>query len=122
MERVYPVSVSLLCPVDTNGVVDVFHEGSDGGKGHKIIRETGRFDRKERGDSCGGSGKSEGYSQSCPKCHGNGKVEIQRPCSRCGGKGTVATGSKVTCPVCGGKCKLTCERCGGKGFTYRPKQ
>ena len=29
-ERVYPVSVSLLCPVGTNGVVDVFHEGSDG--------------------------------------------------------------------------------------------
>ena len=93
-----------------------------GGKGYTIIRETGRFDRKQRCDSCGGSGKSEGYSQSCPKCHGNGKVEIQRQCSRCGGKGTVATGSKVTCLVCGGKCKLTCERCGGKGFTYRPKQ
>ena len=29
-ERVYPVSVSLLCPVETNGVVDISHEGSDG--------------------------------------------------------------------------------------------
>ena len=29
-ERVYPVSVSLLCPVDTNGVVNISHEGSDG--------------------------------------------------------------------------------------------
>ena len=29
-ERVYPVSVSLICPVETNGVVDISHEGSDG--------------------------------------------------------------------------------------------
>ena len=29
-ERVYPVSVSLLCPVETNGVVNISHEGSDG--------------------------------------------------------------------------------------------
>ena len=30
-ERVYPVSVSLFCPVETNCVVDISHEGSDGG-------------------------------------------------------------------------------------------
>lgn len=93
-----------------------------GGTGSVKISAPGRFDRKERCSSCGGSGKSDGYSQSCPKCHGNGKVEIQRQCSRCGGKGTVATGSRVTCPVCNGKCNLACERCSGKGFTYRPKQ
>lgn len=93
-----------------------------GGKGYKIIRETGRFDRKENCDSCGGSGKSEGYSQSCSKCQGNGKIKVQRQCSRCGGKGTVSGGSNVTCPVCAGKGKLKCERCGGRGFTYRPKQ
>ena len=29
-ERVYPVAVSLLCPVETNGVVNISHEGSDG--------------------------------------------------------------------------------------------
>ena len=29
-ERVSPVSVSLICPVETNGVVDISHEGSDG--------------------------------------------------------------------------------------------
>ena len=29
-ERVYPVTVSLLCPVETNCVVDISHEGSDG--------------------------------------------------------------------------------------------
>ena len=29
-ERVYPVSFSLLCPVETNGVVNISHEGSDG--------------------------------------------------------------------------------------------
>ena len=29
-ERIYPVSVSLLCPVETNCVVDISHEGSDG--------------------------------------------------------------------------------------------
>ena len=29
-ERVYPVSVSLFCPVSTNGVVDISHTGSDG--------------------------------------------------------------------------------------------
>ena len=93
-----------------------------GGKGYEIIREAGRFDRKEKCNSCGGSGKCEGYSQSCPKCHGNGKVEVQRTCSRCKGKGTVTTGGMVTCPACNGKCNVTCERCDGRGFTYRPKQ
>ena len=29
-ERIYPVSVSLLCPVETNCVVDISQEGSDG--------------------------------------------------------------------------------------------
>ena len=29
-ERVYPVSVSLICPAETNGVVHISHEGSDG--------------------------------------------------------------------------------------------
>ena len=29
-ERVYPVSVSIICPVETNGVVDISHEGDDG--------------------------------------------------------------------------------------------
>ena len=29
-ERIYPVSVLLLCPVETNCVVDISHEGSDG--------------------------------------------------------------------------------------------
>ena len=29
-ERVYPVSVSLICPVETNAVVDISWEGSDG--------------------------------------------------------------------------------------------
>ena len=93
-----------------------------GGSGKKVISEPNRFDRKVRCDSCGGSGRSEGYSQSCPKCHGNGKVEAQRQCSRCGGKGTISSGSNVTCPVCNGKGKLKCERCNGRGFTYRPKE
>ena len=29
-ERVYPVSVSIICPIETNGVVDVSYEGDDG--------------------------------------------------------------------------------------------
>ncbi|MGN0833945.1 MAG: hypothetical protein ACI4RD_09910 [Kiritimatiellia bacterium] len=93
-----------------------------GGKGKRMIQEPGRLRQRVRCENCGGSGYSEGYSQSCPKCHGNGKVEVWKQCSRCGGKGTIQSGSKVTCPVCSGKGKLKCDRCGGRGFTYRPKQ
>ena len=95
---------------------------SCGGKGKRRIESPGRLPSIVRCDSCGGGGWDEGYPQSCPKCHGNGKVEVKRQCSRCGGKGTISNGSNVTCPVCNGKGRLKCERCGGRGFTYRPKE
>ena len=93
-----------------------------GGKGFVKITEPGRFARKERCSNCRGSGKADGYFQACGNCSGAGKVEIEQSCFRCGGRGVIATSSKVTCPVCDGKCRLKCERCGGRGFTYRPKQ
>lgn len=93
-----------------------------GGKGKRRIESPGRLPSIVRCDNCGGSGRGEEYSQSCPKCRGDGKVEVWRPCSRCGGKGMVSSGSKMTCSVCEGKGKFQCERCGGRGFTYRPKE
>ena len=95
---------------------------SCGGKGKLTIEEPGRLRSRVRCDSCGGSGWGEEYTQSCPRCHGNGKVEVQRQCSGCGGKGVISSGSNVTCSACGGKGSRNCERCDGSGFTYRAKQ
>ena len=94
--------------------------GTCNGRKKVAIEEPGRMRRYERCSECNGSGY--GYPETCPRCDGNRKLEVWQTCATCQGRGEVANGSKVTCPVCGGKCKLTCERCGGKGFTYRPKQ
>ena len=93
-----------------------------GGKGRKRVESPGRLPSVVRCDSCGGSGKGVEYSEYCSRCSGSGKIEVERQCSRCEGKGTVPSRSKVTCPVCNGKCKLPCDCCDGEGFTYRPRE
>lgn len=95
---------------------------SCGGSGKIKIESPRDLFSKVRCDSCGGSGRSEGFSRSCPKCHGNGKVEIWCRCHRCGGYGTISSGSSETCSACNGKGSHKCERCGGRGFSYRSKQ
>ena len=39
------------------------------------------------------------------------QVEVSKPCSNCGGDGTIT--SKVTCSTCGGKGEVKCAVCGG---------
>ena len=95
-------------------------------KGSGVVRNNGvdewgkrRLDSREKCSSCGGSGR--GYQEACPKCDATGKIEVEKTCPTCRGQGMVASGNKVTCPICNGKCNLKCERCDGRGFTYRPK-
>ena len=64
-------------------------------------------------NECGGTGARKGTApETCPDCHGSGQVvtyqntplgriQTQRPCSRCGGKGQII--------------KEPCSRCGGRG-------
>lgn len=90
------------------------------GKGRVRISHGGaRLDSFERCYNCSGSGK--GYSESCSKCLGDGKIEVWQTCPTCQGRGIVVNGSKTTCPVCDGKTNLRCELCTGRGFTYRTK-
>ncbi len=69
------------------------------------------INRAETCDSCHGSGAKAGTSpKTCPDCHGSGYVRVtqrtmlgsmssQRPCTRCGGKGSIID---EPCPSCGG--------------------
>ena len=88
---------------------------------------------------CGGKGQVVYTSQSffgtvqnvqtCPDCHGTGKV-IKEKCPDCGGTGAAKGTSPETCPDCGGRgyvvrqtrtpfgvmqSQQPCTRCGGKG-------
>ncbi len=66
----------------------------------------------EKCGECDGKGAKKGTSPTtCPTCHGTGQVtsvqrtplgnfQSSRPCSSCGGKGTII---KDPCPDCGGK-------------------
>ena len=63
-------------------------------------------------DECGGTGAKKGTSpETCPDCQGRGQVvsyqntplgriQTQRPCSRCGGKGKII---KESCTHCAGR-------------------
>ncbi len=69
------------------------------------------YTRIETCPDCGGSGAEKGSSpETCPTCKGTGQVRVQsrtpfgmmqssRPCSACGGKGTII---KNPCKTCGG--------------------
>jgi len=58
----------------------------------------------KRCSTCGGRGRvqySQGFfsfTQTCPKCHGEGKV-ITRPCSLCDGQGVVNKKEKITVKI-----------------------
>lgn len=74
----------------------------------------------EQCDECHGSGAAKGSSPAtCPTCHGSGQVKTVsrtplgnfqsvRPCSDCGGKGTII--------------KDPCKNCGGRGVTRKGKK
>jgi hypothetical protein len=68
--------------------------------------------------------KAKKSKETCPKCHGTGKVT----CSRCNGKGvrrcSKCKGTGHSCPVCddGHVVKtrwINCERCHGKGYRIK---
>ena len=71
-----------------------------------------KIPRLEACSECGGSGAKRGTSpETCPDCHGTGQVtvrrqtaigvmQMQQPCSRCGGRGRII---KEPCAKCGGK-------------------
>lgn len=85
----------------------------------KGARKEVRVTRQETCDACHGNGCEPGHSpQTCPECNGTGQVRVSqrtplgviqtsRPCSRCGGKGTV-----IDHP---------CKTCGGSGKQSRTK-
>ena len=66
-------------------------------------------------DECGGSGAKKGTSpETCSECHGAGQVssiqntplgriQTQRPCHRCGGKGTII---QEPCAACAGRSRV----------------
>ena len=74
----------------------------------------------EKCDECSGSGAKKGTSPTtCPTCHGTGQVttvqrtplgnfQSSRPCSSCGGKGTII--------------KEPCQKCAGKGTVRTSKK
>ena len=73
--------------------------------------------RNEVCDECSGSGAAKGtHTQTCPECNGRGQVltqqrtmlgvmQVQKPCSRCGGKGTIIPNP--------------CQKCRGTGRIRR---
>ncbi len=78
----------------------------------KGCKKTVEVPRIEVCDQCAGSGAAKGSAtQTCPDCNGRGQIstqqrtmlgvmQVQRPCPRCGGKGTII-------PNPCGKCKGT---------------
>ena len=81
----------------------------------KGCKKTVEVNRIEVCDGCSGSGAAPGTStQTCPDCNGRGQVtsqqrtmlgvmQIQKPCPRCGGKGTIIPNP---CPKCRGTGRL----------------
>ena len=65
---------------------------------------------------CSGSGAAAGtVPKACPVCHGRGAVEedqgffsFSRPCSSCGGRGTII--------------ETPCNTCRGQGVVHRPRE
>ena len=81
----------------------------------KGCKKTVEVNRIEVCDGCSGSGAAPGTStQTCPDCNGRGQVtsqqrtmlgvmQVQKPCPRCGGKGTIIPNP---CPKCKGTGRL----------------
>ena len=81
----------------------------------KGCKKTLQIQRIDVCDKCAGSGAATGSSATtCPDCNGSGQVssqqrtllgvmQIQRPCSRCGGKGTII---RNPCPNCKGNGRI----------------
>lgn len=84
----------------------------DAAKG--CVREIS-YSRKERCNSCSGTGAKGGSAyKKCDKCGGSGKVQYTA------GSGFFRTVSVRACPDCGGTGKKIIEKCpdcGGKGWT-----
>ena len=78
-------------------------------------KKTLQIQRIDVCDKCAGSGAAQGSSATtCPDCNGTGQVsthqrtllgvmQVQRPCSRCGGKGTII---RNPCPTCKGNGRI----------------
>lgn len=78
-----------------------------------------KVNRTEKCSECSGTGAAQGSSpETCTECHGTGYVKTaqrvmgmmmssQRPCSKCGGKGTII--------------KNPCSKCRGSGRVSVPK-
>lgn len=78
-----------------------------------------RISRMEVCPDCHGSGAAAGSSaETCPDCHGTGQVKVtqrtpfgmissQKPCSKCGGKGSII---KNPCPKCRGGGRVSVEK------------
>ena len=86
----------------------------------KGCKKTVEVNRIEVCDGCSGSGAAAGSSaQTCPDCGGRGQVmtqqrtmlgvmQVQKPCPRCSGKGTIIPNP--------------CQKCRGTGRVRRPSK
>ncbi len=75
--------------------------------------------RMEKCPDCNGSGAAAGSSaDTCPDCHGTGQIKVtqrtpfgmissQKPCTKCGGKGTII---KNPCSKCHGNGRVSVEK------------
>lgn len=78
-----------------------------------------RISRMEKCSDCNGTGAAAGSSpETCPDCHGTGQVKVtqrtpfgmissQKPCPKCGGKGSTI---KNPCPKCHGNGRVSVEK------------
>lgn len=78
-----------------------------------------RVSRMEVCPDCHGSGAAAGSSaETCPDCHGTGQIKVtqrtpfgmissQKPCTKCGGKGSII---KNPCPKCHGGGRVSVEK------------
>ena len=75
--------------------------------------------RMEKCSDCNGSGAAAGSgTETCPDCHGTGQIKVtqrtpfgmissQKPCSKCGGKGTIINNP---CPKCRGNGRVNVSK------------
>ncbi len=78
-----------------------------------------RVSRMEKCPDCNGSGAEKGSAkETCPDCHGTGQVKVaqktpfgmissQKPCTKCGGKGSII---KNPCSKCRGNGRISVEK------------